>query len=114
MYEDNLPCIVCGKNVELSKARGPNNWAATSTGVVAHAAGNYGSTLFDPMDVGRVSEFLRIVICDDCLEARSSRVQYVKAVSQSHKIEETKTFTDYLGTDSALLSAVADTDVETK
>jgi hypothetical protein len=38
-------------------------------GVVFHARGNYGSTVFDPLD----GTYLEVLICDDCLVEHKSK-----------------------------------------
>ena len=58
-------CFVCGKNISVTLAVSPEHWPATSEGLVCHAAGNYGSALFDPDGC----EFLEFVICDHCFAA---------------------------------------------
>lgn len=59
--EDTLDCAICGIQVEWNGCPGmTNNPCAT----VFNAFGNYGSTMFDPMD----GSYLEINICDECLK----------------------------------------------
>jgi hypothetical protein len=58
----SFPCIICGK--ELSGYGDPEEVVAQpDNGVMCTTYGNYGSTVFDPMD----GSFLAFNICDDCL-----------------------------------------------
>ena len=67
-----LPCIKCGK--QLSPAFGDayqdGNQPFGATVFVAH--GQYGSTVFDPMN----NNYLEVNICDDCL-VRASKNEVV-------------------------------------
>lgn len=56
-----LPCIVCGR--ELREALQGFSVNQPSEGVLAIIDGNYGSTVFDPMN----GEMLQVNICDPCL-----------------------------------------------
>ena len=59
-----IPCICCKKLLEsvLQPATSlPHN------GTLFYSSGNYGSTVFDPMNEFR----LEIIICDDCLEGNA-------------------------------------------
>lgn len=60
-----LPCIVCG--TELAPATNFDH-NQPYKGTVFHTQGNYGSTVFDPMDGAR----LEVNICDTCLTQRAS------------------------------------------
>ena len=57
------PCIKCEKELSLFDVMHPND------GVVFRARGNYGSTVFDPMD----GSYLEVLICDDCLIKHKSK-----------------------------------------
>jgi len=78
-----LPCISCGKELEavdsISKTNQPYE------GTVFHGFGQYGSTVFDPMN-GR--DYLELNVCDGCLvsKAREGKVllgQKVQRVVES-------------------------------
>lgn len=64
-------CIVCGVEVDNLDIAYPENPKAVHPigGTVFRTYGNYGSTVFDPMD----ASFLEIVICDSCLKSRMNR-----------------------------------------
>lgn len=57
---DILPCIVCGKELETVGSGSPNH---ADNANEFHTHGQYGSTVFDPMD----GSYLAVNICDKCL-----------------------------------------------
>jgi hypothetical protein len=57
-----VPCLVCGKTLEGYQENGNQ----PSNGLSFHAAGQYGSTAFDPMDGSQIE----INVCDCCLTAK--------------------------------------------
>lgn len=60
MAEYALPCLVCGralKNVQEDVDNQPD------AGIYLTSQGNYGSTVWDPMD----GLFLEFALCDECL-----------------------------------------------
>ncbi len=72
-----LKCIICTKQLEpvwpadqFPQDKNVNQpWAGTTF----HSEGQYGSTIFDPMD----GSFLEINICDDCLKLRESEEGFI-------------------------------------
>ena len=56
-----VPCIVCGR--ELREVGPGHTENQPNNGVCALIAGNYGSTVWDPMD----ATYLEVNICDPCL-----------------------------------------------
>jgi hypothetical protein len=70
-----LPCLVCGEKLKTVGVGNSLCWSQVDGGNVAHMAGNYGSTVYDPPGGW---EYLRFVVCDDCLVDRSSRIQHIK------------------------------------
>jgi hypothetical protein len=59
---NTLPCIICRKKlVHVEGREGLGNHP--DDGVACFSRGNYGSTVFDPMD----GHFLEFNICDGCL-----------------------------------------------
>ena len=69
------PCLVCGKALEDAFAA-DQDWNQPNDAVAFTANGNYGSTVFDPIDS---LEALDINVCDTCLltAAAQGRVQRV-------------------------------------
>ncbi len=65
-------CLKCDK--ELEAAFGEGDDYPPSEAVIFYAQGNYGSTVFDPMD----GSSLKIYICDDCLSKAADKVALVK------------------------------------
>ena len=74
-----INCIMCSVGLE--------NWDVYPTKTVVHpiggtvfrAYGNYGSTVFDPID----ASYLDIVICDGCLTDRMDRAY--KGVNEEYR-----------------------------
>jgi hypothetical protein len=66
MSETIIHCICCEEEMVNADYMYPEDKAAVhpEDGTVFHTYGNYGSTVFDPMD-GSLAE---ICICNDCLE----------------------------------------------
>ncbi len=60
MSIDALPCIVCGKHL-VNVFEDAENQPADGLVITTH--GNYGSTVFDPMD----GNFLEFNVCDECI-----------------------------------------------
>lgn len=60
------PCFVCGR--ALTKVSENEQSIQCHGGLVFSAGGNYGSTVFDRLTPGG-SEFLEILVCDDCVVA---------------------------------------------
>jgi hypothetical protein len=66
-----LPCIVCKKELEALDSGSPNHATDANS---FQSMGQYGSTVFDPMD----GTFLEVNICDACLvdAAKHNRVMH--------------------------------------
>ena len=56
----NAPCIICGSQLDQLD----DTLNHPCRGVAFLSYGNYGSAVFDPMDI---SKFIEINICDNCL-----------------------------------------------
>lgn len=66
MTDQALPCIICGhrlRNVTQDVENQPEE------GIACISHGNYGSTVFDPMD----GTFLEFNICDECLKLKGEQ-----------------------------------------
>jgi hypothetical protein len=63
-----INCIVCDEQVPGWPVEYLDDYSETYPlgGTVFRAYGNYGSTIFDPMD----GSFIEIVICDSCLKRK--------------------------------------------
>jgi len=64
-----LPCIVCDKELESALPEKFDDVDQPYAGTSFYAHGQYGSTIFDPMD----GSFLKINICDDCLDKKAKQ-----------------------------------------
>lgn len=70
---DSFPCIVCGGTLERAFE---DYESQPNDGVMCSATGNYGSTVFDPMDLSE----LAFNLCDVCLvqKAEEGRVMVTR------------------------------------
>ena len=68
-----MQCIVCKTPCDILHAE--HSLHPNIAGTMFEATGNYGSTVWDPLDPGR---FLQIVICDECLLERKDQVDVVQ------------------------------------
>ena len=73
-----LPCIICGKELEQIMSGSYNH---PNHACVGQSYGNYGSTVFDPMD----GSFLEFNICDPCLIAHKKSI---RIVDQTEEVSE--------------------------
>ena len=81
---NSFPCIICG--CTLTRASSDYE-AQPNNGVMCTTEGNYGSTVFDPMDGSE----LAFNICDDCLVKAGEQGRVMATRSRVHVV------TDYLG-----------------
>lgn len=58
--ETDVPCLICGLSLERVHEDADMQ---PSDGIYCETPGNYGSTVFDPMD----GEYLAFLICDPCM-----------------------------------------------
>ena len=65
-----LNCIMCSAGLENWDVYSNKNVVHPIGGTVFRAYGNYGSSVFDPMD----ASYLDIVICNKCLKDRMEHV----------------------------------------
>jgi hypothetical protein len=79
MSQENDPvihCICCEEEMVNMDEMYPEGKAQVhpENGTVFHAYGNYGSTVFDPMD----GSFAEICICNECLENKKWAMNITK------------------------------------
>lgn len=70
-----LPCLKCGRALPAVMEDVTNQ---PHGGTVFTSPGQYGSTLFDPMN----GEFLEVNICDECLEDAGEKQRVLSARNQ--------------------------------
>ncbi|NMM98074.1 hypothetical protein G1C97_1023 [Bifidobacterium sp. DSM 109959] len=78
-----LTCLICGKAISLLDAdlfaEDSNDRSFLPNGAMELCSyGHYGTTFFDPCDGTQVAA----LICDECMEERSSRLLYVNKQRQ--------------------------------
>ncbi len=83
---NEVKCFVCDKILEIEIGSNPLVVHPVYDGLIFRALGNFGSTVFDPMPIGR-EEMLQVFICDKCIKMRPS------CVTRIHNIQ-TKTTAD--------------------
>lgn len=74
-----LKCICCNRVVESEANPNPFVVSPVYGGLRFRTYGNYGSSVFDPMPV-ECEDMLEIVICDQCIKKKASRVTVIKNV----------------------------------
>lgn len=79
-----VKCFKCNQKVEADKF---NSKFPDSIGIVYGATfwrscGNYGSTIYDPMSG---TEYLEIIICDECLKGAAQKKQVTQVVFKTVK-----------------------------
>ena len=76
-------CIVCNTEVDNWDIAYPEDKIQVHPigGTVFRTYGNYGSTVFDPMD----ASYLEIVVCDACLNSRTERTY--SGVNEQYRAE---------------------------
>lgn len=77
-----LPCMVCGTVLESALPATIDTDNQPSDGTVFTSRGQYGSTVWDPMND---SDFIEITICDACL------IKHKDRVLEGHSIRRTNT-----------------------
>ncbi|PJM80114.1 hypothetical protein [Bifidobacterium scaligerum] len=78
-----LVCLICGKSISLLDAdlfdEDSNDKSFLPNGAMELCSyGHYGTTFFDPCDGTQVAA----LICDECMEERSSRLLYINKQRQ--------------------------------
>jgi hypothetical protein len=85
----NKKCVICEKELKLD----PHFIILDA--VVCSTQGNYGSSVFDPMNLdGFIQKHLVFYICDDCLVSKSKLFQYEEVVNEK-KITLSKSFAEF-------------------
>lgn len=80
---DKVQCICCDKwlHAEFLDRDDPLTTSPVYDGLIFRSTGNFGSTIFDPMPIG-VEEYLQVVICDDCIKAKSNHVTWIHNIER--------------------------------
>ena len=74
----SLRCISCDKDVEFDhKGEVDNCIPSINSGLWCRARGNYGSSIYDPMD-SYGDEFLAFILCDECAVKKQDNIIHAK------------------------------------
>lgn len=80
---DEIQCFCCNARLEVEIGdTDPLDMAPVYDGLIFRSAGNFGSTVFDPMPIG-VEEYLQVIICDDCIKTKIKRVTRIHNIDRS-------------------------------
>jgi hypothetical protein len=81
--EQSLPCVMCGKELlQVLPDYPDSSYPSDGTTFVSH--GNYGSTVWEPIDYGRY-EYLELNFCDPCLLRLSGEGKIEKVATQTQR-----------------------------
>lgn len=69
-------CLCCGKALEPAERGSTDPLTPPSGATVFFSHGNFGSTLWDPVDD---YQHLEVFVCDECLAGRTERAWHVTA-----------------------------------
>lgn len=82
--KNSVPCIICDKELDHVFHQRPPNVLGDellnqpSDGLVFRSNGNYGSTIFDPIND---FESLEIAICDDCIKEKRKEKKVLMTIT---------------------------------
>jgi hypothetical protein len=90
-----MRCLICKKECHT---HGEDE--APHAALVCKTSGNYGSTIYDENIIpGGPSEWLKFLICDECMQENGDDVKRVHINKRSRAETEEETFTEYLKRD---------------
>jgi len=95
-------CLICNKELEFDYEdifeKESYYIPGILDGVVCESLGNYGSSVFDPIDE---DEILQFYICDECIVKKADKIHYFRVyrTSTTH-IKKKATFKEHLSTES--------------
>ena len=76
--EASVRCFHCDKEMKIRRDVDGRMIVMESNGLFFKSSGNYGSTIFDPINC---EIYLEIVMCDDCVSEKTHLVDLVKVTS---------------------------------
>jgi hypothetical protein len=73
---EKVKCICCNKTLEHDSCEihQYTNNGCLYGGLICHVSGNYGSSVFDPIDN---DNYLELYICDDCITIHAQKIKHV-------------------------------------
>jgi len=89
-----IKCIICEKefDVDITSNKEIGNIYG---GIRCHSSGNYGSSVFDPINGYAENEYLEFCICDECLKEKAKLVKLIQ-IQIKHEIIKCRTFDEKL------------------
>lgn len=90
-----VKCFICGKELEISgynENDDPTIIQSLHDGLWFRSSGNYGSTIFDPMD----EQYLEIPICDQCVLNKKYEATHIHSIRRK-SIAKAKPFNPFEG-----------------
>lgn len=82
----NVKCFVCGKELKMpwyDEKDEQTTIQPLDDGLWFRSTGNYGSTIFDPMD----EQYLEISICDKCILDKKDEVKHIHNIRRKSTSE---------------------------
>lgn len=71
---NHVNCLICDCELEFKPSENPMVINSLDGGLWFMASGNYGSTLFDPINE---EKYLQIAICDKCVKKNQDKVSHI-------------------------------------
>jgi len=85
-----LPCIVCGKYLfPVFPRQDQPDQHQPNGAVMFRSSGNYGSTVFDPLDS---RDEIEINVCDECVTRHQDRIWYIRYVPSPVRVGVSRPF----------------------
>lgn len=82
-------CVVCDQELKMheekSRPEKLEHWGMLSGGIICRSRGNYGSTLYDPMDV---DEYIEFYLCDECIKSNAKKIRRAVVGVRSEGMDE--------------------------
>lgn len=89
-------CISCDKTLEKdphgSDFTGQDVIPSIYGAVIFRGTGNYGSTVYDPMDGGH---FLEVYLCDECILKKAEKIFHITSERKREEVTLVQNFNDY-------------------
>ncbi len=97
VVENEIECLLCKKKLKTECYGEGNCWSMVWGGLIFRAAGNFGSTLYDPLPSRMMGseEFLQFVLCDECVKTRGDFVEHREFMTLGTRTLRSETYNEY-------------------